>query len=147
MKAPVIRQNKPRSVIVAVWLIYLAVFLTGVFLVFDILINAAYGYGVVLIEFLPEIITLVVLAVLAYFIASGRRLARLIYIVLMCLPALLFIVYYLADVFHIVTFSIPLFITSFTHLLTVILLITPSANVWFKRENKKTTEPHNSESI
>ncbi len=133
---------------VAVWLIYSAIFLAGVFLVFDIFINAAYGYGIVPIEFLPDIIILVVLAVLAYFIASGRCLARFIYIVLMFLPALLLIVYYLVGVSHRVTFNnIPLFITGFIHLLTVIFLITPSANAWFKRENIKTTESHDGKPI
>ncbi len=112
---------------VAVWLIYLTVFLATVFLVIDIVIGT--GYNAAPIQYLPDTTTIAVIAMLAYFIALGRRLARLIYIVLtfvMC--TLMFIPFYMKGGSNITAFNIPIFITAFIHLLAIIFLITPSAN-------------------
>ncbi len=132
---------------VAVWLMYLTVFLSSVFLVFDIVTIGAV-YNIAPIEYLPDTITIAVIAVLAYFIASGRRLARLIYIVsIFVMYILVFSPFYLSGFSNITIFNIPIFITAFIHLLAIIFLITPSANAWFKRENKNTAEPHDGKPI
>ncbi len=147
MTAPVIRNNKPRSVIVAVWLIYSSAFLAGVFLVLSMLNNTFYNSPAP-IEFLPDIITVFVIAVLAYFIASGRRLARLSYIVLtFVMYVLVFGAFYLIGFSNINVFNIPTLIQGIMQLLALVLLITPSANAWFKRENIKTTEPDDGKPI
>ncbi len=145
MKTLVTRHNKPRSVMVAVWLIYSAAFLAGAVIPYDMVTGTDYN-SLAPIEYLPDTLLLVVIAVLAYFIASGRRLARLIYIVLaLVIHALLFVAFSLTGG---VSYNETLvLIQIFMQLLALVLLITPSANAWFKRENIKTTEPHDGKPI
>ncbi len=135
---------------VAVWLIYSSVFLAGVFIPYDIMMTGTDYNSHAPIEFLPDIIFLAVLAVLAYFIASGRRLARLIYIVLvLVIHALLFVAFSLTGgvSYHETLILIQILTQVFMQLLAAALLMTPSANAWFKRENKNTAEPHDGKPI